>query len=79
MSVETVKILETTNPERRVLIVRRGDGHYGLVAERWYRNVWEGRLIKEGWIPTGRPSSIFATAEIAEREARGKFPELAPK
>jgi len=71
------KILGSADGERRVLIVQRSDGRFGLAEEKRYRNIYEGKLVAEGWMRLSTPSAIFASAEIAEREAMIHFPWLA--
>ncbi len=72
------KILNSPDGRRRVLIVQRSDGRFGLAEEKRYRNVYEGNLVAEGWMRLSAPTAIFATVEIAEREAKDHFPWLAP-
>jgi hypothetical protein len=64
-----VKILEKSGGKRRVKVVRRDDGIYGLMAEFWYRSEWEGKLLSEGWKSFDGPHFSYASFEIAEREA----------
>jgi hypothetical protein len=70
---EVAKILESRDQGRRVLIVARRDGAFGLVVQKWLRNVYQGRLIFEGWVALPAHTSIFESVEIAEREAREEF------
>ena len=63
------KILESTDHTRRVLIVSRPDGAFGLVAQKWHRNAYQGHLIFEGWVSLAAHKSIIESVEIAEREA----------
>ena len=70
-------MLTSADGERRVLIVQRSDGRFGLAEEKRYRNIYEGKLVAEGWMRLSTPSAIFASAEIAEREAKTHFPWLA--
>ena len=64
-----MKILPTLDPKWRVLIVQRPDGIFSIAQQYWYHDEYEGRLIAEGWSAI-RPFGFYATAEIAEREAR---------
>ena len=66
---ETVKELRGRDPLRRVLIVRRADGCYTIRPERWYQNVYEGSLVAEGWKPLDTHSGLYASSELAERDA----------
>ena len=59
------KILESRDQRRRVLIVARRDGAFELVVQKWLRNVYQGRLIFEGWVSLPAHASIFESAEIA--------------
>jgi hypothetical protein len=52
----------------KVQIFRRDDGTFGFESLRWSEEPFE-----MCWIPCGRYSECFTpTAEIAEREARGR-------
>jgi hypothetical protein len=59
-----------THPERRLNIVAKGSGGFCIVEQYFYRTLdEEGSLIAEGW--ASLPGhSIFADAELAEREIR---------
>lgn len=70
MPTSTTKILASEDGKRRVRIVERDDGHFGYVEEYWYENVYEGKVIANGWAPRSADTSIFATQEIAEFEVR---------
>jgi hypothetical protein len=72
-----VKALYSADRARRVLVVERADGQYGLQVEKRYQNVYEGRLVAEGWQRLAGAPSVFETADIAEREARSQCPWLA--
>ena len=76
MYSEPSKILHSADEKRRVLIIRRPDGQFGLVEQHWYENFYEGKLVAKGWANLDRPASIFETLAIAEREARASFPWL---
>jgi hypothetical protein len=54
-------------------VIQRSDGNLGLIEQYWYRSVYDGKPIAEGWQPLSCPSSIFATADIAEREAKANY------
>jgi hypothetical protein len=75
---ETVHILQGADSAKRVAIVKRTDACYALRPERWYCNEWEGSIVAEGWIPIERQSGLFATPELAEREALATFDWLNP-
>jgi hypothetical protein len=74
--MKTAATLISADGQRRVLIVERDDSTFMLVQQYWYRNVYEGRLIAEGWQSLHSPASFFATAEIAKFEAKTHFPWL---
>jgi hypothetical protein len=74
--LERADDLEVAGRRRRVKIVRREGGSYGLMEEYWARSEWEGKLIEERWVALGKPSSFYATLEIAEREALAEVPWL---
>lgn len=71
-----LKVLHSPDQARRVLIVERADGHYSLQVEKRYQNVFEGTLVAEGWQRLPDAPSVFQTVEIAEREAKTRFPWL---
>jgi len=71
-----LKTLYSQDGTQRVLVVERSDGHYSLRVEKRYQNIYEGRLVAEGWRPIPDAQSIFQSADIAEREARLRFPWL---
>jgi len=75
--MEIAKIFNSADGKRRVLVLRRPDGNFNLRAEKWYRDLYEGKLIAEGWAPIPARTSIFATLEIAEREAKARYPWIA--
>jgi hypothetical protein len=58
------KVLQSADGGRRVLIVERSDGNFGLM------------VFADGCHPLPAHVSIFQTIEIAEREARAWFPWL---
>ncbi len=70
----THKILASEDGKRRISIVQRDDGNFGLVEEYWYENVYEGEVVARGWAVRPAASSIFANEEIAEFEARASYP-----
>jgi len=75
---ETIKVLQGSDTSIRALIIKRADGWYAIRPERWYPNEWAGALVAEGWKPTERQSGLFATPDLAEREARAMFDWLQP-
>ena len=66
---KAVKVLPGPGPWVRVLIVQRPDGNYAIRPERWLEEVYEGRVIFSGWIPADDRFGIFASADLAEKEA----------
>ena len=70
---EDVKILLSGDGKRRVRIVRRSDGNYSVLPERFYENVIEGEVHWRGWITIPAMTSLYQSAEIAEREARANY------
>jgi hypothetical protein len=71
------KTLNGTDGKRRILLVQRPDGFFGSVEQYCYQNTYEGELIAEGWRSLASDSSVFQTLEIAEREAKTRYPWLA--
>lgn len=55
--------------QERVHIVQRPDGIFQFAHENWFRNVWEGQLIAEGWRSLSFSHGLFADAKTAETEA----------
>lgn len=57
-----------THPDRRLNIVAKGSGRFGIIEQYFYRTEYEdGSVIAEGW--ASLPGhSIFADVELAERE-----------
>ena len=74
-----LKILYGSDRARRVLIVERAEGHFSLQVERRYRNIFEGRLVAAGWQRLPGAPSVFQTVDVAEQEARSRFPWLSPE
>lgn len=73
---EIIKTFTRTNLKERVHIVRRMDGVFQYVHENWYRNVYEGQLIAEGWRTPSFSGGLFADAELAEQNATLQYPWL---
>jgi hypothetical protein len=73
MELKVEKIFEKGDGKRRVLLVRRPGGNFGLVEEYWYENIFDGKLIAKGWASLGLSKTIYETREIAEREASEHF------
>jgi hypothetical protein len=73
---ETVKELLGPGPLKRVLIIKRADGCYAIRPERWYQSVFEGTVAAEGWKPLDMQSGLFASSQLAERDALATFPWL---
>lgn len=63
----------SVNKQERVHIVQRPDGIFQFAHEKWFRSVWEGQLIAEGWMSPSFSNGLFADAEIAEAEARREY------
>lgn len=70
---ETVKVLEANDGLRRVQIVQRSDAVYVLRPEEWYRDVFEGEIVAEGWKPIYCNFGLFGSADLAESEAIASF------
>jgi hypothetical protein len=70
---DAVKVLHGRDPSMRVLIVKRSDARYAIRPERWYRNELDGAVIAQGWKPIEMQSGLFATPDLAEREAMVTF------
>jgi hypothetical protein len=68
-AIEIVSVTTGKPQQRRVAILQRDDGHFTIAEEYSYKSEYEGKIIAEGWqqLPS---EGIFASAEIAETEAR---------
>lgn len=78
MSSKVIKTLDSTDGRRRILLFQRPNGYFGFVEQYWYENVYEGKLVAEGWASLYTPSSVFETVEVAEREAKALYHWVAP-
>jgi hypothetical protein len=47
---------------------------FAIVPERRCDEYWQDKLIWSGWVPLSRHPSLFASAEIAEQEAKSDYP-----
>ena len=77
MPDRVAKTLNGADGKRRILLVQRADGFFRSVEQRWYQSIYEGELIAEGWRSLASDSSVFQSLEIAEREAKTRYPWLA--
>ncbi len=71
--LEPYEVEEAIHPLRRVVIVRRDDGHFSFAEQCHYLTEHEGEVIAEGWNALAY-EGIYETADIAEREARAAYP-----
>ena len=69
---EIVEVASAIHPRRRLIVLRRDDGHYTFAEQYFFVSKYGGEIIAEGW-RTLPPSGIYATAEIAEAEGRAAF------
>jgi hypothetical protein len=63
MQPAIAKILESADGKRRILVVKRDHGNFGLRVERQYQNTYGGLT----------PGSIFRTSELDQRKAKATF------
>jgi hypothetical protein len=73
-----VKTFQSKDQAERVLIIRRPDGLYSIGLERW-RPAFEqapAPPIPAYWAPAYERSGVYASIEIAEREACSLYPWL---
>ncbi|TBZ80513.1 hypothetical protein E0H53_29220 [Rhizobium leguminosarum bv. viciae] len=70
---KAVKVLQDGDGLRRVWIVERSDAVYVLRPEEWYRDVFEGEIVAEGWKPIYGNFGLFGSADLAESEAMASF------
>jgi hypothetical protein len=72
---DIVKVLPSTDPNTRVVIVKRPDGYFAIRPEQWRARVHDANLgIAARWMPLNRVSGIFASVELAEKEALVEYP-----
>ncbi len=70
--LEAVEVPDAIHPRRRLVVLLRDDGNFTAAEEYYYVSEYEGEIIADGW-QRHPPSGLYATAEIAEREARAAF------
>ena len=75
---EVVKALPGRDTSTRVAIVRRSDGHYAIRPERWRESVYREEVIWAGWVPTNYGSGIFASVDLAQKQAYADYPWARP-
>jgi hypothetical protein len=74
---KTKEIYERADVKRRVLIIQRLDGNYSFIEQYWYENVYEGKLVAQGWADLRPHASFFQCLDTAKREVTNYFPWLA--
>ena len=74
----TVNVPSARHPQRRLVIICRDDGLFSYAEQYWCRSEYESEVIAEGW-RTLITEGLYATSEIAEREARAAFKLWYPK
>lgn len=70
------KVVEDEGGKERVLILRHESGAFALLPQYWYSNVYEGKLVAEGWASAARPASLFADVDLAEQQAHRELFDL---
>ncbi len=70
--LETVEVPAERFPRRRVVVLRRDDGCYTFAEQYFFVTEIDGRIVAQGW-QTLPASSVCATIEIADLEARAAF------
>ena len=70
----TIEDATALHRRRRVVVLRRADGHYAYAEQYHFVSEHEGEVVAEGWA-TLLAAGIYATAAIAEQEARAAFPQ----
>ncbi len=70
----TVEVPTALHPRRRVVVLRRADGHYTYAEQYHFVSEDEGHVVAHGWA-TLPSTGVYATAAIAEQEARAAFPQ----
>lgn len=73
--IKELEIIDTgisSHPLRRVVLLERANGTYAHAQQYYYEDIYEGELIAKGWA-TICPDGIYATAAIAETEARAAY------
>ena len=69
---EIVEVASAIHPRRRVVVLRRDDGHFTFVEQYLFVSEYDGKIIAEGWA-TLQPNGIYASSTIAEREGQAAF------
>lgn len=77
-SVEVVRelapidVADAIHPRRRIVVLKRDDGHFAFAEEYYYVSEYEGEVIAEGWhrLPS---NGVYETADMAETEGRAAF------
>lgn len=69
---ERLKVISTTNPDRRFTVLRRVDGLFFHVEERFWHPAEEDEGIELGW-QAENESGLFASVEAAETAARSSM------
>jgi hypothetical protein len=67
-----MEVAEAIHPRRRIVVLRRDDGHFSFSEEYFCVSEYEGEIIACSWerLP---PSGLYQTAEIAEAEGLAAF------
>jgi hypothetical protein len=56
---EVIKLLQGSKST-----LRRPDGYYAIRPERWYRNVYDGEVIFEGWVAMDLGSGVYGSRRL---------------
>lgn len=64
---ERCKTIPSRNPDRRTIIMRRPDGQFFYLIERFWHPAEEDEGIEYGW-QAEYQSGIYASVELAEAE-----------
>jgi hypothetical protein len=72
-------MLLTADPDQRIVILQRKDGHFTFAHEHVHRRYMKPRpkgARQHVWVRGEPNADIYSTAKIAERHARERFPAL---
>ena len=70
--LDQVEVADAIHSHRRIVVLRRDDGHFAFAEEYYYLTEHEGEIVAEGW--QQHPAiGIYETADVAEREGRAAF------
>jgi hypothetical protein len=70
--LEIVEVATAFHPRRRIVVLRRDDGHYTFAEQYYFISEYEGEIVTEGW-RTLPANGVYPNAAVAESEGRAAF------